>query len=158
MSGLDFVSRAQGPVTVTPENAAVIGANVKMRHFKPDELELARRFVREAILTGDYFFDVLLETPLSRDAATRVSGLAATVYMNRIDAVVVRPSDVWIIEFKNKLTYSGIGELLGYEMLYSQQFRPQKPLKLAYVADKTFPDRDDLHGLLSAHGIMLWRV
>jgi len=126
-----------GPYRVTKETGPDIAKIVRFRHYKPEELEVARRFIAKALLPGDYKFDVYLLTERAKEIMKRLlpkQKALAIPWMARIDMVCEDPYYTWIIEVKQELRRSGIGELMNYRDLYVQQYRPIRPVRLAYVA------------------------
>lgn len=67
--------------------------------------------------------------------------------------IVESGRDVWIVEIKPRASFSALGQLLGYAVLYMAQFRPVHPPKLAVVAERTQPD---LAGVLANFGIEMY--
>lgn len=149
---------ALGPYIVTAETAKEVAERIRFRHYKPDELKVAKRFIAKALLPGTYFFDVYLHTAMSKDIlreATPFSITAAVPWMARIDAVCVKGRKHHIIEFKDRLRHSGIGQLICYKDLYMQQYRPTEEPALHYVCERDAPE---LHTTLEKYNIRLWVV
>ena len=73
----------------------------------------------------------------------------------RIDIVVEFPTEIWIVEVKDKLRPSGLGELYFYQYWYKKIYKPEKPVKLVYVAE-----RDDVmvHEYCDRHNITVYLV
>ena len=152
------IELASGPYEITRENAPVMASKIVYRHYKPDELEIAREFVRQGHILGTWFFDVFLETPRSKDILASMSPTTAgeaTPWMDRIDAVAHEGRMTHIIEFKDALRPGGIGQLLYYGKAYREQYDPKALIQLEYVVHVDRPER---HTTLEENGIRLWIV
>lgn len=143
-----------GPYFVTKETAEEMARKIYFRHFKPEELELAREFIRRAILEGYFYFDVYLTTAAAEKLLEEVPEIKiplAVPWMLRIDAVCWTTGVVWLIEFKERIRTSGIGQLISYKDLFEKQYKPQRPINLMYVAKYDAPE---LHPLMDKLGIV----
>jgi len=128
------------------------------KHLKPDEKEIAKRFVEIGYLPGVYEYDVKLETPdvvfpahWTKKDLEHWSALRA----KRIDIVVHAEAAVWILEVTPKLSKAAIGGVVTYREMYLKQFKPLHPVHLGIVVEV-----DDLayHATLNKYGIRLWVV
>jgi len=147
-----------GPYVVTPETAARVAEEARFRHFKPEELAVGKRFVKACLIEGFYYFDVYLLTPKARamlEGLPREQWGVVVPWLPRIDIVIDRPGEVWIIEVKERLRRAGIGELIDYRVHYQEFWKPGKPIHLGYAAAIDDPD---LHPTLKEHGITWWIV
>lgn len=70
--------------------------------------------------------------------------------MLRIDAVGERSGETWVIEVKVRQNLSAVGQLIAYEFLYRQAFRPVGRLKMVLVCERENPQ---LSGLYIERGI-----
>ena len=52
----------------------------------------------------------------------------------RIDAVVYTDSCIWLLEVKDRVRKSAIGQLLVYKEWFEKNYRPVLPIRLAIVA------------------------
>jgi len=155
---IDTIQLATGPYDVTRKNALEIAERIRFRHYKPEELELGKDFIRRAILPGKYYFDVYIVTKEAEKVmeARGDRALASAVpYMYRIDAICIRPPRTWIIEIKHRLLPSGLGELMTYKPIYIRQYRPVKGVWLGYVART---DNESMHEPLRDNGVRWWIV
>ncbi len=73
----------------------------------------------------------------------------------RADAVVRSGQETWILEIKVRASFSALGQLLGYAILYVAEFNPVQPPRLGIVAERTQPD---LAGVLSNFGVEIFLV
>jgi len=62
---------------------------------------------------------------------------------------------VYILEIKERLRPSGVGELISYKQLFLEQYQPTQEIVLGYVVRR---DDETLHSLLSKEQIRLWVV
>lgn len=60
--------------------------------------------------------------------------MVAAVTTPRIDAVVYRKSEIWLMEIKEIVNLATLGQLLTYEHYFIQEYKPMKPVKLGVVA------------------------
>jgi len=154
----DTITLATGPYDVNTKNSSLMAEKIRYRHYKPDELQIAKAFIRKPYIVGQYFFDYYLLT----DAAMRIieievpPKLADIVpWMQRIDAVLFKGKKVFIIEFKDRLRASGIGELLTYRELWEKQYGFGREVELIYV----YRDEDPtFHRVLERHKIQNIRI
>lgn len=63
--------------------------------------------------------------------------------------------ETWILEIKPRASFSALGQLLGYAVLYMAERRPPRPPRLGVIAERTQPD---LAGVLLNFGIELFLV
>ena len=149
------VKLADGPYEVDRTSGPLVAERMRIRHFRTAELWVAREFVRRAVLPGTYYFDVYLLTDDALDWMLRKPEnlwSMAVPYMHRIDAVCWQPGAVWILEFKWRLNYSAIGQVLGYRDFFVREYHPDRLTKLMIVATT---DRRELHRTLEKEGIEL---
>jgi len=149
----DTIQLATGPYEITKETAIAMADRIRFRHYKPDELKIAKDFIRWFVLKGTYYFDYYLMTKeahkiLELHAPPMLKDIVP--WLSRIDCVVFKGKDVFIIEFKDRLRKSGIGELVSYKQLYREQYQPTGPLHLWYVVRH---DDESLHSTCNALGI-----
>lgn len=152
------INLASGPYEITASNAAQIAATVNYRHYKSDELEIARRFVGMGRILGTWFFDVYLTTPRSDailETMMPTTAGEAEPWMDRIDAIAREGRITHIIEFKDEARPGGIGQLLYYENAYKTQYDPKALIQKEYVVHVDRPER---HSTLEENGIRLWIV
>jgi len=152
------IELARGPYYVSPETGPEIAEKVWFRHFRPAELWLAKEFIRKALIPGTYYFDVYLLTEDAEDWIRRQPEelwRMAIPYMHRIDMICITEEEIWIVEFKIRLKYSGVGQLLVYRDWFKRQYKPTKPVKLVCVVAY---DRPELHETLRKEDIRLIKL
>jgi len=72
------------------------------------------------------------------------------LHQKRIDALVQTPGTVFIIEVKERVTSTAVGQLLVYKHLYQQQTRDARPIELVLLAGEDDPIA---HAAIEAQGI-----
>jgi len=132
--------------------------NQQYMHLKPDEKEIAKRFVEKDIFPGEYIYDVHLdvETPKIPDHwMTKEITAYQTLRAKRIDLLVKRPDGIWIFEITPKVSKAAVGGCLTYKELYEELFKPSLPVKLGIICEM---DDKAYHPTLDKLGIELWVV
>jgi len=150
-----LIELALGPYEVNVYTARKVAREIVYRHYKPIELKIARQFIRECILPGTYYFDVYLLTPEAEQFMARYPPhywRMAIPYLMKIDAVCYQPEAAWILEFKEELRPSAIGQLITYKDLFTEQYNPEQPVSLMAVV---IQDKPALHYTLQRNLIQL---
>jgi len=127
-------------------------------HYKENETRIIKRFIELNILDGDYVFDFRLPYELSeREKLFSESEQRMMINLKsmRIDAVVKRHDEIWIIEVAKGLELSYTGKLLGYTHLYKELYRPAVPVKMGVVA---VDDNSMARRALEQMGVKVWIV
>jgi len=73
----------------------------------------------------------------------------------RIDAVGETKDAIWIFEIKIRAGMSAIGQLISYAEWYRKQYNPEKPIRLAVVAEFYDPNVEVIY---ATRGIRLFLV
>ena len=115
----------------------------KYKHMSPYESYLFDWFIGANGNSADeYIFDVRVGQgmlPLTRlDEPYRA--LSVSLSQKRIDAIRKTPQSVEIIEVKADAALSALGQLLGYRILYNDQYDTKRPVTLTVVTDFLGPD------------------
>jgi len=132
--------------------------NQQYTHLKPDEKEIAKRFVANVDFPGEYIYDLHLdvETPKVPDHWTNKEIRAyETLRAKRIDLVVKRDTEIWIFEITPKVSKAAVGGVLTYRDLYIKQFKPHVPVHVGIIVEM---DDKAYHPTLDKLGIKLWVV
>ena len=127
-------------------------------HLKADEKAIAERFERNALLVGEYVYDVHLDVPEIRFPAHWTKKDVETwsdLRAKRIDLVVKQPTGHWVLEITPKLSKAAIGGVLAYRDLYQKQYSPGVPVHVGVVCELDDPA---YHGILRKEIIRLWVV
>jgi len=115
----------------------VLERPIKFKHFKREELEIFKAWLAEYKPVGYIETDVHLETPESLEVMRRHPDYPIEFrrpQMKRIDAVWYKRDEIWLLEIKERIRHSAIGELLTYRMLFVEQRRPDLPVRLGIIA------------------------
>ena len=73
----------------------------------------------------------------------------------RIDAVMETETQIYVIEVKDRLRPSAIGQALTYSFLYTKLFKPQKPVIPSIICGLDDPDT---HAVCDKYQIRVWVV
>ena len=109
-------------------------------------------------MVGEWSYDVPLkvrETPLPPYMTDNENLLWQRITAKRIDAVCERKNVIYIIEIKDRLRPSALGQVLTYLTLYAEQFAPDKNLQGVILTEYT--DLDMLH-VCDVHNVKVWVV
>jgi len=101
-----------------------------------------KEFMYRRIIEGEYIFDVRLyppERPLRPFETPEDYRIWQILHAKRIDAVCETPDTIYIIEVKDILRPSAVGQVLTYMVLFEEQFKPRKKLKPVIVAGEDDP-------------------
>lgn len=130
----------------------------RMTHLLPHERRIWRKFSLSPPFTlDDVTFDLHLGrgVPLDPDWSPEIQYMATTLTQKRIDVVARSGGDVWILEIKRRAGFSCLGQLLGYGVLFEEEFAPSRPPRLAVIAENVMPD---IMEILVEFGISLFLV
>ena len=131
---------------------------IRFPHYTEEERRALEEFMKAGILHGVWSFEVRLKSRISEFAKELPENwrrMWETVTAKRIDAVCEEPDRINIIEVKRRLMSSGIGQLITYEKMYKEQFKPTKPIQLWMVAWENDPD---VAKVCADMGIKTWTV
>lgn len=108
----------------------------KLPHYKKIEMEELKRFVDLNILPGDYVFDFRIPYQLTESEkllSESEQRMLIALKSFRIDALVETKDEVWVLEVcrGSKLSYTG--KLIGYSVLYRDQFKPAKRIRMGII-------------------------
>jgi len=81
--------------------------------------------------------------------------MAKLLSQKRVDVVVRAGDVVWVLEIKRRAGLSALGQLLGYGVLYVEEYSPMFPPRLGVIAEAVMPDISDV---LLEFGISLFLV
>jgi len=73
----------------------------------------------------------------------------------RIDAVAETPSNIYVIEIKDRLRPSAVGQALTYKTLYEEQFKPEKPVIATILTKLSDPD---MKHVCDVYNIEVWMI
>jgi len=122
---------------VYDNSQAILAAPTRLAfpHYKPEELEVAKRFLKSGSLKGHWVIWLALDTPQS-ESLKRLKANPREIWhwQLQIDATCETDTELWIVEFKERLRPSGVGQLLVYKYWHEKTFKPSKPVRLIMVA------------------------
>ena len=110
---------------------------LKFPHYKQSEVEIAKRFIATNTLVGEYKTDIKLsitETERDKLEPENYRKMWAALKAKRIDMTCETDSNLWIIEIKDLLLPSAIGQLMLYRDMYARQYKPGKEVRLIIVS------------------------
>ena len=113
-----------------------------VKHYKPREILIAFKAAELGLLRGKCVFNLRIPPPLR----PRRPGETEWEYQwwqflrsKEIDCVCFRNGEVDIIEFKDRVRPSGIGQLLTYAKLFKQYYRFNGKINLIYICGEDDP-------------------
>ena len=127
-------------------------------HLLPNEEKIWLRFLQ---IYGDQFENYRYDVRVGRgvDPGPRYEWkwrkLAIMLTQKRIDVVAERDGEVWIFEVKPDAGLSAIGQVLSYRVLYREQFKEKRPIKLAIVTTRV---DDDIREVAKEYGIVVYEL
>jgi len=113
-----------------------------VKHYKPREILIAYKAAELGYLRGKCVFNLRIPPPLR----PRRPGETEWEYQwwqflrsKEIDCVCFRDNEVDIIEFKDRVRPSGIGQLLTYRDLFIQHYGWKGKVNLIYICGEDDP-------------------
>ena len=130
----------------------------KYAHMRQWEEAIMEKYHETVGMVGEWSYDVPLkvrETPVPSYMTDNESLLWQRITAKRIDAVCEKRDVIYIIEIKDRLRPSAIGQVLTYLVLFEEQFAPQKRLQGVVLTGYTDPDM--MH-VADVYNIEVWVV
>jgi hypothetical protein len=130
----------------------------KYPHMRIWEESIMDKFHDKKLLNATYDYDVHLrvrDTNKKADLTPNEQILWNQQTAKRIDAVATTPATIYVIEVKDRLRPSAVGQAITYKILYEEQF---KPTKLVIPAIITEFDDPDMRHVCDVLGIRVWVV
>ncbi len=119
----------------------------KYPHMSPGEEKLWERY----LTWGPYVFlrltyDLHLgdSAPLDPTWQPWLVNLVLATSRKRVDVIGETDKEVIIYEVKERAGMNALGQLLCYEALYREEYKPTKPIKKAVITDRLPPNMDIL--------------
>jgi len=126
------------------------------KHLSEEENIVAEEFIKRVVPDGEVKFDVPLKSRKAlvvETAPEHLKKLWEYLTAKKIDMIVEYPSKIMIVEIKRILSAAAVGQLLLYKKMYTEQYKPLKPIELWHIA--MYPDWDVID-LLSELDIKWW--
>jgi len=126
------------------------------KHQSEAEIVVAKAFIERVFPQAKVEFDVPLKSSKPADWESMPENYRKMweyLTAKKIDMVMHLPEKILIVEVKQKLGASGVGQLLLYKMMYLEQYKPGKPVELWQIA--MYPDPDVVK-LCEKLGIKWW--
>lgn len=131
-------------------------AEALFKHQSEEERIVAEEFIKRYLVGAKITFDL----PLASKKPARWEEMPENykrmweyLLAKKIDFIAELPEKIMIVEVKQKLSASGVGQLLLYKKMYEEQYKPVKPLELWQIA--MYPDPDVIE-LCDKLGIKWW--
>ena len=124
--------------------------------FTEEENIVAKKFIEEVNIDGEYWFDVRLTSTKARyvdNLPKPLQKMWEEVTAKRIDMVILTKNVVHIVEIKRYMLSSGIGQLLLYRDMFIDEYQPDSPVELWYAVYYWDPD---VMKLCKKLGIKTW--
>jgi len=119
----------------------------KYKHMLPEEEILWDRFLsthEKEYLYFEYDVHIGKGIPPPPETPPEYVRMIKATSQKRIDAVGYTPEAIHIFEVRPHAGLPSLGALLGYKTLYTDTFKPTKPLTLNLVSDILSPDDEKL--------------
>ncbi len=122
-----------------------MAVRVKARypHMKPGEAAIWERFSQRLPWPAESIrYDIRLGkgVPLPIDTEAWVSRMVWALSTKRLDVLVETRREVVLVEVKERAAMSAVGQLLGYLVLFRDQFPTKKVVRLVCVCERIAPD------------------
>ena len=120
----------------------------KYPHLLPNEVRIWDKFL-ELMGKKWYRFEYDIRVGKGIDPGPTVPepwrSLAIKLTQKRIDAIGYAEDGIWIFEVKPDASLGALGQVLSYKYLYERDFKPELPVNLAIVTNRTFPDEKEIY-------------
>jgi len=130
----------------------------KYPHMRQWETQIMDRYHENPKIQAKWSYDVHLSIRMPKEAH-RMTPREAQIYMQsiakRIDAVAETTDTIYVIEVKDRLRPSAIGQALTYKTLYKEQYPTTKNVQPVILT--TYTDLDMLH-VAEVYHIQVWVV
>jgi len=130
----------------------------RIPHLKPEEMKVWERFAASGILRGKVIADLHLKPPeIPKPEFATIEEHAWYAYLKspRIDAVIETSDTIYVVQVKDWLRASAIGEVQFYYHHYINEYKPKKPVKMAIIAGR---DNPKVREVAEKLGIIVWIV
>ena len=130
----------------------------KYPHMRQWESQIMEKYHKLYPNKGEWSYDVHLkvrQNPAPELESESLVELYNQATAKRIDAVCETQGVIFVIEIKDRLRPSALGQALTYKALYEEQFAPSKPVEAVILTEYT--DLDMRH-VCDLYGVLVWVV
>jgi len=130
----------------------------KYAHMRVWEEKIMDKFLEKIKFPATWQFDVHLHVQDRKDISYMSENekfLFNQATAKRIDAVGETVDRIYVVEVKDRLRPSAVGQALTYKLLYERQFKPAKLVVPAIITEFTDPD---MEFVCEKFGIRVWVV
>jgi len=116
-------------------------------HMSPGEEKLWDKYLAWTPYTfSNLTYDLHLgdSAPLDPTWEPWLVNLVLATSRKRVDVIGETESEIIIYEVKERAGMSALGQLLCYEALYREEYKPTKPIRKAVITDRLPPNMDIL--------------
>jgi len=130
----------------------------KYPHARIWEEKIIDKFKEQYGIKGEWIHDLRLkikdpENYIFQTAKERQMWRNQTA--KRVDITIIKTRSIYVIEVKDRLRPSAIGQALTYKTLYEWQYKPKKQVIPGIVTEFTDPDMLEV---AKHYGIRVWVV
>jgi hypothetical protein len=121
--------------------------DARMIHLRPSERDLFHTFEdRDYLPNAIFTFDVHLGAGMPLDPAWPpwLSNMATALTQRRVDVIAATPKELWILEIKDRVGTTAIGQLLLYQALYIRDIDPTANPRLGLICPLVGFDLGDI--------------
>jgi len=122
------------------------------------EEQIMQKFHQKPPFEANWSYDVHLrvrDTTKKTELTPKDQQLWNQMTAKRIDAVAETPTNIYVIEIKDRLRPSAVGQALTYKILYEEQYRPTKPVTATIITEFGDPDMQHVCDVLK---IRVWVI
>lgn len=127
-------------------------------HMKPNDIRIWEKYVRAnpgQFISCDYDIPVGPTPDWLDDQADAVGMKQGILYRKKIDVVAYAPDYIALIEVKPRAGSSALGQILGYVLMYKDDFKPTSRIVPMVVTDRCSNGYDVI---FARHGVALIEV
>jgi len=107
-------------------------------HMMPEDIPVWERWLAlhdspELMYTYDVKVGESITSP--QDTPEPWATMAYTLSKKRIDVVITAPTKITIVEVKKLAGWTALGQMLGYPVLFDNEFQPEMPVDSLLIAE-----------------------
>ena len=107
-------------------------------HMMPEDIPVWERWLAlhdSPDLTYTYDVKVGESITSPEDTPEPWATMAYTLAKKRIDVVITSPTKITIVEVKRLAGWTALGQMLGYPVLFDNEFQPEMPVDSLLIAE-----------------------